>query len=284
MYKYNFINNENYLNNNSFNEDYFLKNESIKYYVNEDLIMTKEIGIEYLKTSTSLNQPNEILNYKESNNLNLNNSNEIQINILDNIHRKKKNSLKKNNLGRKRKNSNIKGKHNKYSQDNIIKKIKSSLISILYRYINSFIIKIYKGKIGYGVFKKQLLTINQSQIVNVKNNKKFLYKNLKDIFSDNITGKYSTYHINHNKILIQNLLNEEDEEKKIKFNNLFTLTFIDCLNHFIREKEIDILNGIEYLDDFCKKFEDDKDYIELFKYYAQNLEKIVLSKKERNRH
>ena len=135
-------------------------------------------------------------------------------------------------LGRKKKNSNIKGNHNKFSGDNIIKKIKSNLLIRLAKFINIKIRKIYNNNIGYGIFQKQLLKMNQRQIVNSKDNKLFIFKTLKEIFSDDISTKYVSYSITHNKDLIQELINERDEEKRIKFNKLFNLTFFDCLKHF----------------------------------------------------
>ena len=51
-------------------------------------------------------------------------------------------------LGRKRKNSESKGLHDKYSGDNIIRKIKSTLISELTNYINSVIYKTYNGNVS----------------------------------------------------------------------------------------------------------------------------------------
>lgn len=136
-------------------------------------------------------------------------------------------------LGRKRKNSNETGEHNKYSQDNIIRKIKTIVLSYLLIFINKFINNIYKGNIGKGKKIKELKKMNPEQI-KILGNKKFLYKNLKDIFSEHISTKYTSLDLDHNKILIEKLINEKDSDKKIKFEKLFSLTFVDCLNHIIK--------------------------------------------------
>ena len=46
--------------------------------------------------------------------------------------------------------------------------------------------------------------------------------------------------IDHNKKVIEKII----LEKKDKFEKLFNLTFIECLEHFIGEKNIEELNGI----------------------------------------
>ena len=85
--------------------------------------------------------------------------------------------------GRKRKNSKEKGKHDKYCEDNVIKRIKSSLLDILSKFMNNKIKMIYSDNIGFGIFKKEFLKMNQNQIKDSKNDKIFLYKKLKELFS-----------------------------------------------------------------------------------------------------
>ena len=64
-------------------------------------------------------------------------------------------------------------------------------------------------------FKKQLLTINGNQNSNaiIKFNQNFLNKKLRDIFSKKISTKYTNFDPNHNKNLIKDLMEEEDEKK-----------------------------------------------------------------------
>ena len=185
--------------------------------------------------------------------------------------------------GRKRKISKEVGEHNKYSEDNIIRKIKSQILNYLRVFINSFIKENYNGNIGHGKFKKEILKINQEQVINDKFNKNLINKTLKDIFSHNLSKKYSTFDSDHNKKLIELLLSETDEEKKNEFQNLFSLTFMDALNHFSGIKPLPILKGMKLLNDLCKKFEDDKTYVELLKYNTLNFKKIIMDKKSRDR-
>ena len=189
--------------------------------------------------------------------------------------------LKKKILGRKKKYSKEKGKHNKYSEDNIIRKIKSTLLSCLSNFINNKIYRIYNGNVGKGILIKELKKMNQNQIIDSKRNKEFLNKTLKDIFSNEISSKYTNYHLAYNRELIKILLNEQDESKRMQFQNLFSLSFLNCLMHFRGSKYFDELEGLEYFDDIAKKFEDDKEYLELFRYYVNNFEEIIIRKRQR---
>ena len=186
-------------------------------------------------------------------------------------------------LGRKRKDSNGVGKHGKDSEDNIIIKIKSYVLKHLLIFINLLIYEIYDGNIDKGKYKKEIFKIKREQIINEKYNKQFIKKTLKDIFSGDISEKYSNYDSEHNKEVIEMLLNESDNEKKEKFQYLFSLTFLDCLNHFSGIKLLPILKGMNSLNDLCKKFENDQTYTNSLKHYALNFEKIIMEKKSRNR-
>ena len=133
--------------------------------------------------------------------------------------------------------------------------------------------------------EKELKKINQRQILNSKAdyNKEFLNKTLKEIFSDNITTKYSTYPLTHNKIVINNLLNEKDEEKRKVFKRLFNLTILDCLNHFNGKNYIQDLEGFIKLDEACTKLNLDEEYMIILKNFVINYEEKIMNKKERNR-
>ena len=249
----------------------FIDNEKINNIENENENRNenKEIKIECIKTEQSSNQRKEEVILDK----NKDNKKEKE---------KEKEANKKCLLGRKKKNSNETGKHNKYTEDNIIKKIKGNLLFFLNKYINDEINTIYNGNIGHGIFQKQLLKINHNQVIDSKNNKQFLNKTLKDIFSDDISTKYSSFSISHNRDLIKNLLNEDDEEKRIKLNKLFNLTFIECLKHFRGSIIIEELHGLDSLDCMLNKFKDDKEYLRDFKYYCCHFEEVVQNKKNRS--
>ena len=273
---------------NEFENDLF--NEIVKGEKNNNNSEEIEIPLEKQKTGiTPLKKdiPIDDLNSKKDNIILYNPIDEKQIidNILENenITEKKNLSLAhtKKALGRKRKNSEEKGIHNKYCEDNILRKIKSTILFYLLDFLNIVINKIYDGKIGKGLFKKELKKLNQKQIVDTKRNQLFLNKSLKDIFSEDISSKFTNFPPNQNKTIIENLLNERDLEKRQKFKNLFSLTFLNCLEHYRGTKIFIELKGFEKYDNIEEKFRDDKEYIKLFKYYISCFEEIIRNKRHR---
>ena len=132
------------------------------------------------------------------------------------------------------------------------------------------------------MFRKELLKMNQSQIINSKDNIEFLNKSLKEIFSEDISTKYNNYRSDHNRRVIKDLLNEKDFHKQTLFKNLFDLKFLECVSHIRGENQNNLLDGLASLDDLCGKFENDEDYLELFKHCTNDLEKIIENKRRRN--
>ena len=191
-------------------------------------------------------------------------------------------------IGRKAKISGKTGLHNKFSDDNIIKKIILIILKIMLEFCNNKKRNIYGNIIGFGKYKKQLLKIdikkkNQQKL---KFNKNFINKTLKDIFSENISNKYLNYDKNHNKNLIKDLLNEKDEMKRIVFENLFNFTFLDCLKHFRGIETYPELIGMTLFEEVCKRFENEDDYEDykiFLEYYTKYFEDIINVKKNRNR-
>jgi hypothetical protein len=189
-------------------------------------------------------------------------------------------------LGRKRANSNREGKHNKYSDDNLRKKCKHIILTCIKDFINNKLYEIYKENIGKGIFKKKLYMINNKQIINylVEYNKDFLNKTLKDIFSENVSSRYSYISLDFNRELIKSLMNESDEEKKNYFNKLFNLTFLQCLNHFIKKEEIYELIGLETIDEVLDKYsKNDPEYKECLEYAMVNFEENIKKKRKRKK-
>ena len=75
----------------------------------------------------------------------------------------RKNSLTKKKCGRKRFRPNKYNKeHNKFSDDNIIRRCKHLVRKNVLQFIINQIKKEYNGNIGKGIFKKELHIINQS--------------------------------------------------------------------------------------------------------------------------
>ena len=179
-------------------------------------------------------------------------------------------------------------KHDKYADDIIRRKCKHLVFRNLFEFLNNRISFIYKGKIGNSIFKKELKIINQSQISNsnIEFNQNLLTKTIGDIFSDDISGKYTNLPLNHNKNLIYKLMNEKDENKKIYFQKLFNLNFIQCLKHFRGEEHNELLDGLKCFKDIQIEIinqykEDGVEYYNILEYYLNNFEVIINKKKSR---
>ena len=210
-----------------------------------------------------------------------------------------KNKNNKKKIGRKRKRNNEdklnqgieESDHNKFSDDNLRRKCKHLVLKYALIFINNKIKDIYNGNIGNGIFRKELKTINQFQKcnINIDFNKEFLTKTLGDIFSDDITRRYAYAPLKHNKMIINYLLNEKDENKRIYFHKLFNINFMQCLNHFIGKDFICELKGLKCLEEIKKdeildKYPlDGEEYFKNLFFYLDNYEGIINSKKPRYR-
>ena len=152
-------------------------------------------------------------------------------------------------------------------------------------FINQKIKDIYNGKIGDSIFKKELLTLNKTQIynTNVNFNKNFLSKTLGEIFSDDISTKFTCYRPDHNKLLIISLKNEEDQNKKNYFTKLFNITYLQCIYHIIGYQKIDELSGLICISQLKEEMSEEKEYIQCIEYFLNNYEKITKNKRSRQR-
>jgi len=153
-------------------------------------------------------------------------------------------------------------------------------------FINKKIEIVYDGKIGDGLFKKQLLKLNQDQKKNsnAEFNQLFLSRTLKEILSENITKRIKFYNEDHNKKLIEQLI----EEKRDEFESLFNLTFLDCLEHFIGKKKVEELDGLtlfsELKDSILEKYENDgESYYNNLELFMKEFQKKINNSKPRKR-
>ena len=199
------------------------------------------------------------------------------------INNEKEKAKEKLKAGRKKKNSFEVGNHNKYTADNIIRKCKTVIINILFNFINKIIKDTYKKGYENSWGHKKLMKMNQSQIISssVKDNKSFLNKKLKDIFSENLSTRCRNFKVDHNKNLINELLNEKDKIRQLFFTDLFNLTFLDCIEHFRGSKNIYCLEGLPNYNEISEKLNGDEDYKESFRCYIDNFESIIQNKKPR---
>ena len=180
-----------------------------------------------------------------------------------------------------RKNSSFTGKsltkHTKYSIDNMQRRCKSLILTYTLEYLNYQIKKIYNGNIGNGIYIRKLFDINQEQKANnsVDYVRNFMNKTVKEIFSAHISKRYTSFLPNHNQIVINRALNEKDETKREKFEKLFNLTFVDCLQKFLGKDNSEDSEGFTLFSHIKYKLHDDKEYLDrLEKFLNEFIEKI----------
>ena len=194
-------------------------------------------------------------------------------------------------------NNKYKGEHNKYSEDNIIKKIKAKLFFYPLIFLNNIIDKsIYD--------KNRLYQIDYSKYIKKLNkgiDLKMLKMPLKDIYSLDVSTKYHCIGKQFNKNVINQII-----EKKIKVKDYPTtifalnLSFEKWLELFTHKKEIyDIIKDYESLEnvniekieksllgveDLLKKIseDNDEDYFSIFTFFLYNYERWFYIKKSRN--
>jgi hypothetical protein len=186
--------------------------------------------------------------------------------------------LTRKKLGRKRKSCIDNGyisKHNKFSDDNLRRKIKHLVIKNLLQFVNA---QIEKMKIDC----PKLLILNQNQKFNatIKYNQDFLNKSLKEIFSEKISGRYLKYSPDHNQKVINILLNGPEHNY---FVNLLNLTFLNGLRHFRGSEEIDELKGMTLFEDIKINSDWEVDYKNVLSNYIMDYEIYISLKKARKK-
>ena len=204
-----------------------------------------------------------------------------------NLENHKENNEKKElqKRGRKTKREDSEIPHNKFANDNLRKKSKHIILSEILTFLNLKLKEIYKNNLGNGILLRQLLTLNHKEKANINiiENQNFIKKTLQEIFSEDISKRYTNFPSNHNKELINRLLNEEDEGKKNYFNKLFNITFSEALHHFQGKIIINELLGLKTYKESIKKYENEKDYHENLVFHLTNFEEIINSKKPRKK-
>ena len=257
--------------------------ESIPSFINEvspfdDLFLKIKTSEESIANNDNNNDKKKLIINKTEKEI-------IQQEIKDNIYSKRPFKEKKK-LGRKIKSDEIIGEHNKYSDDNILRKLKNAVLNDALEFINAKITEKYPDECLISKKEILLFRLQQKPLERGKAdyNKELLNRTLGSIFSEEISSKYTKHSPNHNKEVIEKLINDEDKDKQIYFNNLFNLTFMDCLNHFRSTKYIKELEGMEKFEKYYEKNNLDKcdKYEKVMRYFLINYEKIIIDKKVRN--
>ena len=261
------------------NKDFF------QTYFNFNNYLDMSQGISPTEENEDRRKVNRNINNNESqkNNISINNSIKFKVEHSTDDSSSKDNNNKKSRLGRKRSSDKTKGEHDKHSDDNLRRKTKHIVLKCTQIFINKTIEKLYNGNIGNGRFKRQLLTLNKKQKsdATISYNQNFLNKKLGDIFSEEISSKFTNFNKTHNKEVIEALKNEEDENLKTYFRNLFNCTFVQSMKHFRGEEIFQELIGMKSFNEIKDELNEDEEYIKELEYYINHFEEIIMRKKAR---
>ena len=215
--------------------------------------------------------------------------------------------------GRKKAEDNSKRRHDRNSGDNIIKKVKKQFYEYSLKFINN-VLNSYLAKkkiIEYmrilGNNKRYYSNEELDNIIKaldykftdkIKKEKELSLLNLplKNIFSNNISPKYSTLKSDYNKNMIELILNDERDNANIMF--AFNLTLGEWIDIFTYKRKLESFENLnevnikELEDKFVKveklineiyKKNNNKNYLSYFISYTFNYKRWFIMKKGRNR-
>ena len=250
-------------------------------------------------------------NYNESSNIILDNFKKDEIiekyekimylydmKLLKNKRNRSKNKGNENEVpfsrGRKKKDDNSKRKHDKFSSDNIFKKIKAKLIEIAIEFINKIVNRNKKDPLKV-IFKKiDYKYINQMrQDLDIE----LLNEPLMNLLLKDVSKKYSNISADSNRIKLENLIKNEKNDEIIMF--VLNLPFRDFIELYCSKKTIydiesssnidsgicqKIMNELPRIDSLLNKIfkKNDGKFLSHFIFLLYNYEKSVLIKKGRN--
>ena len=252
-----------------------------------DYIITKNDNItEFRAPILTLSENN--ISYLNNDSISLSNK-EISNNIRE---KKKIFRIEKINkkIGRIKKNSVFKGFHNRSSEDNIIRKIKGRFIEKIRLYINTeyqkYLWQKNKNKKRNIYLLKKINPIIYRKIKKEDNLKWFNTK-IYEIFSENISIRYSSYSPDLNKKKINKLLSLNEAKNIIDILN----TKVEILyNKFINDEEIEafktLKDDIKELEHHMEinKQENIEEYLRRYEYVAKNMKNIFTQKISRHYH
>ena len=78
-------------------------------------------------------------------------------------------------------------------------------------------------------------------------------------------------------------MNDIDEKKRLYFQRLFNIKFIQCIEAFSGTNNYEELKGFAQFENIKKELDDEQQYIDKFQFYLENFELIIKERKGRNK-
>jgi hypothetical protein len=207
-----------------------------------------------------------------------------------NIVKEKKKNTK---IGRANKNSKNKYHitHDKFSMDNIIRKIKASFLLRTMKFINheygEYLRKRQRKKIAKLI---QPISPDESRKIKKEDNLKWFDLKIKDFYSNKISAKCHNHEEDENKIKIKKLYNEE-KDKSMKIFQILEMKIKEMYDIYINDEIPEGFEEYKNLKDDIDKLKEDmkkkneegiEKYISEYEKTAKNLYLIFIEKKSRN--
>ena len=249
-------------NNNDFNNQKNKLKEEILFQITKAETSKKELKGNFLQKKRLFKEEESILNEE------IVKANKEKIFLIY------KESKKKSKKGRNKK-FQFGGKHNKFSSDNMVRKIKVYLFGVLLRFINASIKQESRNEEqnpkGKNYSKEFLVKVNQELIINVNvdYNLKLLDSQLKNIFSNDISQKVKVFGLDKNKKFIKEIF---VQNKLVKTIQILNMTLYQCLEHLRGTKYYKELAGLE--EEFNSVINDLKNKGENEKYISEFIQLI----------
>lgn len=178
------------------------------------------------------------------------------------------------------------GKHNKFSEDNIIRKIKTSFMDKSLDYINREYAIYMMNKHEKKKNRKLLQRIKPKEYLKIKKSENFKWfkSTLKKVFSVYLSKKCTLYSVDHNIRQIEKLY---EENEAINVINILNKRVTDLYYEYCNDINIEGFQTLKYdLKHLRQKMEEGKEenidlYLNRYKDIAKNLESIFEHKKGR---
>jgi len=169
--------------------------------------------------------------------------------------------------------------HTKFREDNVINKIKIYFINSTMSLINKKYSEYLKAKPGKRLLQK--IKPNYSKIYKKKETQEFFNKKLSIIFSEELSGRCSTFENkkNYNKIQIDNLI-EKNKAKEVI--NLLNKRLEEMYEIYITNDTNKKIEGYHLETDLEQiKLKNGEDYAQMYKETALNLLDIINNKRKK---
>ena len=178
-------------------------------------------------------------------------------------------------------------KHDKYANDNKLKKSKTLTIRNFLDWFNKKLTKIYNDPNDpkKNIMKLSMIDPKETEDSTIEFNRQYINKPMKEIFSVKVSNKCTATNKLKNTQVIEIILNEIDENKRKPLEKPLNYRYKDCAKYLGGERDgLEELAGLESNERWLKFIKkNDEKYIKEIKHTMINLEQILNEKRPRKK-